>query len=628
MRLTSLPLFLLAAGCSEYTLGGGEEPDPTPEDSDGPAVDSDGPDTDPALACPDPDLDGREIAVDESCQITTEVGTFTPIIEWTDSSAGPSVVTPTVANLTDDDGDGDIDGDDTPDIVVMNVNGMVAVLSGDGSGAHWRRPGGVGEYPATVPATPAIGDLDGDGRPEIVIAAQGGTRALHSEDGSTLWSAAPYSGALLPDCGALSIHDMDADGDPEVILGSRILDGQTGATLGQGTHGEAGAFYNFAPVSVVADVDLDGQMEVIVGNAAYDIGGGTIWYEAVEDGYPAVANLDGDPEGEIVVSGWGTVRLHDTDGTILWTRAGALGPQSGPPTIADFDGDGEPEIGVAGHGQYMVFEADGTDVWRMPITDSSSGYTGSSVFDFEGDGSAEVVFADEQDVWVFDGATGAVKMRETRHASPTCSEYPSVADVDNDGHAEIVYTSYPFGFGTETGVTVLGDKDDSWRPGPKIWNQHAFYVTNIEEDGTVPTAPAPNWATHNTFRSGDLGAGGTMVSADAVIELTDVCAIECESGRLEVVVIVGNGGLEELPAGVAISLYTGPEGSETLLETRTTAAPLAPGASTDGLLYELDPAEVLGDRLVFRADDDGGVGSFTECHEDNNVLVVDEGLCP
>ena len=61
----------------------------------------------------------------------------------------------------------------------------------------------------------------------------------------------------------------------------------------------------------------------------------------------------------------------------------------------------------------------------------------------------------------------------------TLYEYPLVVDVDNDGQSEIVVINNSYAFGTKTGVTVYGDKDKSWRPGRKIWNQHAYYITNM-----------------------------------------------------------------------------------------------------------------------------------------------------
>ncbi len=49
--------------------------------------------------------------------------------------------------------------------------------------------------------------------------------------------------------------------------------------------------------------------------------------------------------------------------------------------------------------------------WQATTNDASSGNTGSAVFDFEGDGIAEAVYADETRLWSF--------------AGPACSSRPS-----------------------------------------------------------------------------------------------------------------------------------------------------------------------------------------------------------
>ena len=130
------------------------------------------------------------------------------------------------------------------------------------------------------------------------------------------------------------------------------------------------------------------------------------------DGYDAVGNFDDDDEGEVVIVRQGEVFVIGHDG-VLQARvpipvAGCVSNESGPPTVADFDGDGRAEIGTAGANFYVVVDLDcigdpvpdGCDsngiLWKVPNNDCSSRATGSSVFDFEGDGSAEVVYADEQ----------------------------------------------------------------------------------------------------------------------------------------------------------------------------------------------------------------------------------------
>ena len=606
-------LLLCLVACSEYEFGSvndGKGADDTSWVDSGSAGDN----------CPTADVTEIGVPVDESCEEVPEVGTFTPVIEWTQLSGQDAYTTPIVGQLTDDNGDGVIDDSDTPDVVVTGTSGGLFVVSGDGSGTHWTASGLGSE-----PSTPAIADLDGDGRAEVIASGSVGFRAYRGDTGAVYWTNNTSTTQNV--CGGVAVYDLDGDGLPEVVQGKTVVNGQTGTTRWNGAYG-AGSGYSssyYASFGVAADIDVDGDLEVVVGNALYDANGNALWYNGQSDGFVAVGNFDNDEYGEIVVTTYpGMVRLQDHDGTVIWSGS-YTGNTVGPPTVADFDNDGEAEVGVAGNGVYVVLDTDGTQLWSRSINDYSSGFTGSAVFDFEGDGEAEVVFADEQDVWVFDGATGAVKLQETTHSSATCSEYPAIADVDGDGEAEIIYTSSAYGSGAVNGVRAIGDADNSWRSGRPVWNQHSYSITNVSDSsGTLPATPNPNWLTYNNFRSGDLAAATGGVYSDAIPALGDVCTLDCDEGRLEVVVYVGNGGVAELPPGVPVSLYAkaGPVGY-TLLETRYTSAPIFSGESEAGMLFLLDPADVPDGELKFVVDDDGlGTGAVSECDEDNNELLI------
>ncbi len=596
-----------------------EDPGPDPEDPD--------PDPDPedtaSLECPEPDVSRAETPIDDSCLIEVTPGTFTPVIEWNSTAPGSSYASPVIGPLTDDNGDGQIDGRDMPDVVVVGINGLVTALSGDGAGVLWTYNTGQFE-----PSTAAIGDLDEDDRPDVVVSTGSGIYAFQGETGALMWtnSGSELGGTGI--CGGVSIYDLDGDGSVEVVQGGVILHGATGILRGFGSYGKGSGYPGgiYAGFGVAADIDQDGDLEVVVGNALYDADGNTIWYNGQSDGFVAIANFDSDPYGEIVVAYSGNVRLQDDDGTVLWTGT-YTGGRIGPPTVADFDGDGEPEIGVAGNGVYVMIETDGTLSWSNTVNDYSSGFTGSAVFDFEGDGAAEVVYADENDVWVYDGATGTVKMQETRHSSTTCSEYPVIADVDQDGQAEIIYTSAAYS-GPEMGVTVIGDADGSWMPARPVWNQHSYAITNVADDASIPPDPDTNWLTYNNFRSGDLSAASGGAMSDAVPQFVEACTSECDSGMLRVVFRVGNGGVEPLPPGVVASLYARHETGWVFLESRTTATAITPGQTTAGWVFDLDPATVPLGILRFVVDDEDGTSWVTECHEENNIVVVNEGLCP
>jgi len=127
----------------------------------------------------------------------------------------------------------------------------------------------------------------------------------------------------------------------------------------------------------------------------------------------------------------------------------------GPPTIGDFDSDGRAELACAGCGSYTVFDPDCKPgapaaicptqttngiLWSQPSQDYSSSSTGSSIFDFEGDGAAEAIYADECFARVYEGKTGEVLFSQY-HTSCTWYENPVVADVDRDFQSELVVPS-------------------------------------------------------------------------------------------------------------------------------------------------------------------------------------------
>ena len=624
-------LLALTTACIDYSFLDPTEGDDKIDDSTFTPEDS-GPDTEPQESiCEDPSAEPGSAPIDEACEVTADLGTFTPVLLWNNREPGHIFTTPVVGNLTDDDGDGDIDSDDVPDIVVSNTDGRLSVLSGDDGSIHWGYDLG-----GAAPSTAAIGDLDKDGIPEVVAASTAGIVALRAS-GRVYWTAQPSGLGNQPICGGPGLYDLDGDGAVEVVLGRLILEGTTGTLFGEGEHGYGSGYgledyftmgrtSGVAAFGVAADIDLDGQLELVTGNALYRKDGSTVWFNETNDGFVAVGNFDDDDFGEIVSTHTGDVSLLDDDGTVLWEDE-YTGVTIGPPTVADFDGDGLPEIGVAGNGVYVVIEHDGQLKWSNATQDFSSGFTGSSVFDFEGDGKAEVVYADENDVWIYDGTTGAVRLQETRHSNATCSEYPVIADVDNDGHAEIIFTS-SYESDDVQGVSVIEDEDDSWRPARTIWNQHGYSITNVNDDGTIPQNPEVNWLSYNSYRSGDMSidAGGSF--ADALLEHAEICMNDCDEGYLQVVVRVGSGGVLDLPAGVSVSLYSLQGARAVFLESRQTEAALAPGETTLAMVFRIDPAMVPEGRIRVRVDDENGLGLVDECHEDNNVWETEDAVCP
>ena len=534
---------------------------------------------------------GFDIPTDDSCSTEPQIGAFNPVVEWTKSewsqNAGSrqSVTTPIVVQLTDDDLNGAIDNNDTPDIayVTYDGGGMLRAVSGDGGAevlsvpvSGFNRQTGIG-----------AADIDLDGIVEIIGIDNGSKVVAFEHDGTVKWTSQSVGSHVVTHDNSPAISDMDGDGVPEIIAGRAIISA-AGVLIAAGEHGKGSSAHN-GSLSFAVDLDDDGTQEVVVGNALYRLDGSSIWHNGEADGFPAVADLDGNGTPEIVVVHSGTVRAQrSSDGVVIWT-ANIPGGNGGPPTVADFDGDGFAEVGVAGRSSYTVLEGDGTQLWTTPTQDGSSGITGSAVFDFEGDGVADVVYADETRLWVYSGHDGTVKLDFAEHSSGTRIEYPIIADVDGDDEVEIAFVNEQYQ-GNYRGLTVVGDANHSWRPGRKIWNQHAYHITNVADSGKVPPAAGQNWKSYNNFRSGDLSPNDGLAIPAVDLFVPPPCAAACEANKRTVWVQVGNSGAAALTAGVDVLVYgIAPDGSETLLETLIVGDLIDAGAVTDGIAFEVDP---------------------------------------
>jgi len=380
----------------------------------------------------------------------------------------------------------------------------------------------------------AAADIDGDGFAEIVGQHTAGGLVAFEHDGAVKWRSVDL-GLAGSTVGSPSLADLDGDGTPEVVVGSAVVNADGTVRWGPVASTDTGD-NGWGPISVVADLDLDGRPEVVTGRSAYRADGSVYWTTSLADGFTAVGNFDLDPFPEIVSVSNSAVRLLEHDGRVKWGPVALPGGgRGGPPTIADVDADGQPEIGVAGSTRYVVFETDGTIKWQVVTQDGSSNVTGSSVFDFEGDGQAEIVYGDELYLRILRGADGAELFRMLK-GSATLHEIPTIADVDGDGRAEIIVGANNWDFGAQTGLFVIGGANNDWVATRAIWNQHAYRVTNVRADGTIPATEPQHWlvpglnafrtngfmpgdpdrATSFTYRASD----GSLESNDTVVRIT------------------------------------------------------------------------------------------------------------
>lgn len=607
---------VLAAGCSEYDLQSSADKGGTDGEDSGAGPDTDG---DLSEICEGLFADRHDVTLNEECDVELQTATFTPVVEYdygNSTFCGP----PAVGQIVDSNGSGAIDTDDMPAIVLFQ-GGRVVALKGDNSGEYWTTTrGNLGQDGGF-----AIGDLDADGWPEVVVAGTATLTALDGQTGAIVWTSPNLARSMDPlGYNYPAISDMDHDGQPEVTVGSAILNGADGTIRGQGTRGIGAAPYGgtgsstYGALSVPIDLDGDGVEELVTGNAAYNIDGSIKWENRGEDGIVAVADFDGDGEGEIVKTSGIYVTGMETDGTEVWTLtyAGNLGA----PAIDDLDADGAPDIVFAAQDSLVALDWGGGRKWQARISDTS-GAAGPVLFDFELDGYPEVLYADEGSIQFFSGLDGSVKFRSTEHGSYTILETPIVADVDNDDQVEIVLGHCSW----NRSLSVYGDADESWPPGRKVWNQHAYQITNVGDLGDIPTNGGPNWPEYNSFRSGDAGRPpGEWYDVQA--EVFDVCEKECSNDKVFVGAWVMNAGNLDAPAGVPISITAGPRGE--VLGTQYTADIIAPGEIGEALVFEVSSTALGAAKPVAKADyDAGGAGMLYECDELNNIDDWGEATC-
>lgn len=570
--------------------------------------------------CTDNVFAGHTLPSLEDCDApsTTAEPSWTLVTKFGDLSVGMTLSSPVFGNINDDNGNGVIDSGDTPDVVVAPYSGGVYAYDGVTGTLLWHTNNSEIEQ-----TEPAIADLDGDGLPEIVVGGYYYSHAYHGSDGSQYWQGSAESGTKEY-CGAVNVADMDGDGLPEVVIGRTIISGQTGSKIGEGAYGHGSSYNGEAPDAFAADIDLDGEQEVIVGNAAYDINGTALWSNGGPDGYAAVANFDADPEAEIAVSSQSSVFLYDTDGSTIWSKSASSGGYQGPPVIADLDGDGDPEIAIPTSSGITAYEGDGTVMWTYS---STSGYMfdGASAYDLNGDGAWEILDNGATSLRILDGSTGAV-LSTFAHAvqNYACGQAPSVADIDGDGAVEISYGVYssPGGWG------VLEDSADGFSPGLVYWNQHAFNITNINDDMTVPTYPDINWDSYNSFRAGPP-IDALFPNKNLTVQLDDVCTMECSAGRITVWWSLGNNGSEDIDDDVTITFWGVTDRGEEELGSTVYGGNKPAGWLANSQQTELDgvPTPLYDVFVTIDGGNSEDGGEIGECDETDNEARLGSPLC-
>ena len=81
------------------------------------------------------------------------------------------------------------------------------------------------------------------------------------------------------------------------------------------------------------------------------------------------------------------------------------------------------------------------------------------------------------------------------------------------------------------------------------------HIANVNDDGTIPANPLPNYKAYNSFRSGDLAPPDGTKVPDLTVKVPELCTLECVDNKLILWVHVGNEGASPLTAGGTLDVH-------------------------------------------------------------------------
>lgn len=459
---------------------------------------------------------------------------------------------------------GDVDKDGIPEIVTTFRNGSnsgtgttistVNVLQAPVSGTVLNIDKQINIFADGFNATfedIAMADIDRDGCAEYFIlttASDGvGYRVIaYNCNGTKIWAApidfsklAGYGGGTYP--GTMGLVDFDGDGKIELYFRAQIFDAHTGVFMGEynvdndetnaphkGVNKGWGMTSN-APIAADIDASSPG-LELIAGCRVYGVsinrgamtatvtpikqraeygvrtgrttGSGTSVADFNQDGFLDVLAVgsNGGYDLNTTIFFWD---YHNDKIKTYMPSGGGWGNGAGRINIADIDGDTLMNaVYVSGSTLYALKETPtALDIlWTQAVTENTSGYTGCTMFDFNADGKSEIVYRDEDYIYIYTTTNTAGVINVTRSTGITCksrtsNEYPIVADMDGDGSTEICVTC-------AIDETVLGrnhqlfdaaevriyqSANEPWVPARRVWNQHGYFIVNVNDDLTIPT---------------------------------------------------------------------------------------------------------------------------------------------
>ena len=305
---------------------------------------------------------------------------------------------------------GDVDGDGDNEIVFGSYDGNLYILStnGDQELAYFQTGYIVG--------APALFDLDGDNDLEIIFTTQNGSNgkvyAIHHDGNDVDGFPADISEKMSV---GPAVGDLEGDGSPDIVVVT--WDDNIYAINADGTTKSGFPFLTsnrFNSPATLVDLDDDGDLEIVAGNDDGDLyilhhdGSVMTTFSTGDDirGGISVADLNDDGNNELLFVGyddllhvWNPISGEELDG---WPIDLGYNSLSGP-VVADLNNDGDLEVVAAmKSGTVYVFHHDGTLFNNFPTNFAGNIESTPTIGDLDNDGDFELVIGTTQGLQVID----------------------------------------------------------------------------------------------------------------------------------------------------------------------------------------------------------------------------------
>ncbi len=335
----------------------------------------------------------------------------------------------------------------------------------------------------------ALGDIDGDGKSDIVVVNNGSSnltvyRNISSSGSITLSSfAAGVTFSLGGSCVGLSIGDIDGDGKLDIAVtkdvASQVALFHNTSTIGSiSMAARVDIATNANPTNVyIQDLDADGKSEVVVVNflssnisvyrnigsaGSITVGSFAAKVDFAVNSNPegiAIGDIDGNGLADVVVSNRGSANVSvfrnlSSPGTITFAGKVDFSTAGNPVgvALADIDGDGALDILTANISNSLTVLRNTSSVGSITMASGVNFSAGSTPFfavavaDFDADGKPDVALSNFS-------AANAVVLRNTatsgvinaasfspflNFTSGAGSYSVAAGDLDGDGRADIV----------------------------------------------------------------------------------------------------------------------------------------------------------------------------------------------